>query len=162
MANKHIDLFKEMIPAVDMKLYDLWDATTDDGRKEIKGDMFNLNRYISNVKHNSRDIQEHFVLSVNEYYNKHWPDLQKHPKLLWRLLCQCSYDGESTYFHEWIPLKRTKNSDDKRVIYLAEFYPHYKDDDLATLAALMTDKELRQLGIDHGLEEDEIKKRLKK
>ena len=28
--NKHIDLFKEMIPSVDMGFKDLWDAATDD------------------------------------------------------------------------------------------------------------------------------------
>ena len=50
MANKHIDLFKEIIPAVDLGMKDLWDAATDEGRKEIKGDFWNLNRYISSVK----------------------------------------------------------------------------------------------------------------
>jgi hypothetical protein len=162
MANKHVDLFKEIIPAVDMKIFDLWDATTDDGRKEIKGDLFNLNRYISNVKHSNPEIQQHFVLTVNEYYNKNWPDLQKHPKLLWMLLCLCSYDGETTFFHEWLPLKRTKSSDNKRVQFLAEFYPNMKDADLETMAAMMTDKELKQLGRDYGLEDSEITKRLKK
>ena len=69
MPNKHIDLFKEMIPAVDMGLSDLWDAATEEGQKEIKGDLWNLNRYISSVKSSNRELQEHFVLTVNEYFN---------------------------------------------------------------------------------------------
>ena len=68
--NKHVDLFNDMIPAVDLGLKDLWDAATEDGRKEIKGDFWNLNRYISNVKSSNRELQEHFVLTTNEYYNK--------------------------------------------------------------------------------------------
>ena len=50
MANKHIDLFKEMIPSIDMGFKDLWDAADDEGKKEIKGDLWNLNRYISSLK----------------------------------------------------------------------------------------------------------------
>ena len=76
MPNKHIDLFKEIIPAVDLGMKDLWDAATDDGRKEINADFWNLNRYISSVKSSDRALQEHFVLTVNEYYNKNWNNIQ--------------------------------------------------------------------------------------
>ena len=103
--NKHIDLFKDMIPAIDLGIKELWDASTDDGRKDIIGDLYNLNRYISNVKTSNIEVQQHFVLTVNEYYNKHWNTLQKHPKLLWMLLCLCSLDGK-TYYHEWIGNKK--------------------------------------------------------
>ena len=82
MANKHIDLFKEIIPLVDLGVKSAWAEASEDERKEIKGDMYNLNRYISSVKSNNRDIQEHFILTVNEYYNKHWSVLQQHPNLL--------------------------------------------------------------------------------
>jgi hypothetical protein len=34
--NKHVDLFNDMIPAVDMGLKDLWDAATDEGKKKSK------------------------------------------------------------------------------------------------------------------------------
>ena len=68
--NAHVDLFKDMIPAIDLAIKELWDASTDDGRKDIIGDLWNLNRYISNVKTKNKDVQEHYVLAVNEYYNK--------------------------------------------------------------------------------------------
>ena len=42
--NKHVDLFNDMIPAVDLGLKDLWDAATEEGRKEIKGDFWKHNR----------------------------------------------------------------------------------------------------------------------
>lgn len=139
--NKHVDLFKDMIPAVDMGLKELWDAATEEGRKEIKGDFWNLNRYISSVKGSSRDVQEHFVLTVNEFYNKNWALIQKHPKLVWQTLCLCSHDSKKTYFHEWMPLKRVK---DKKEEFLAELFPNMKRSDLETLAAITTEKDIKE------------------
>ena len=141
MPNKHIDLFKEMIPAADLGMKDLWDAATDEGRKEIKGDFWNLNRYISSVKSNDRELQEHFVLTVNEFYNKNWADIQKHPKLVWQTICLCSHETKKTFFHEWIPLKKEKN---KKEEFLAELFPNMKRADVETLAAITTDKEIKQ------------------
>lgn len=171
MANKHIDLFKEIIPAVDLNLRDLWDAVEDDARKEIKGDMYNLNRYISNVKNQSREVQEYFVLAVNEYYNKNWNDIQKDPKLLWLLLCMCNYDGpeaydrqgnKKTFYHEWIGFKKMgTDKSNKRAKILEEIYPMMKFDEIELLAKLSTEAEIIQLAIDHGYEQSEIKKRLK-
>jgi predicted CopG family antitoxin len=153
MANKHIDLFKEIIPAVDLGMRDLWDAATEEGRKEIKGDFWTLNRYISNVKSPSREVQEHFVLTVNEYYNKNWNDIQKHPKLVWQTLCVCSMGNGKTYFHEWIPLKKQKN---KKIDFLAELFPTMKMADVETLAAITTDKEIKEYAKDLGWDKKQI------
>lgn len=139
--NKHVDLFKDMIPAVDMGLRELWDAATEEGRKEIKGDLWNLNRYISSVKTTNRDIQEHFLLTVNEYYNKHWADISKHPKLQWQTLCACNYGDKKTQFHEWIPLTKEK---DKKEQFLADQFPNMKRSDIETLAKITTDREIRE------------------
>jgi hypothetical protein len=139
--NKHVDLFKDMIPAVDMGLRELWDAATEDGQKEIKGDFWNLNRYISNVKSSNKELQEHYLLTTNEYYNKHWNDIQKHPKLVWQTLCLCSHESKKAHFHEWLPLKREKN---KKEEFLAELFPNTKRSDIETLAAITTDKEIKQ------------------
>jgi hypothetical protein len=139
--NKHVDLFKDMIPAVDMGLKELWDAVSEEGRKEIKGDFWNLNRYISSVSGSSRDIQEHYVLTVNEYYNKNWALIQKHPKLVWQTLCLCSHDNKKTYFHKWLPLKRAKN---KKEEFLEQLFPNMKRSDLETLATITTDKDIKK------------------
>ena len=139
--NKHVDLFKDMIPAVDMGVKELWDAASDEGKKEIKGDFWNLNRYISNVKSSNRELQEHFLLTTNNFYNKNWNDIQKHPKLVWQTLCLCSHESKKTQFHEWLPLKRSK---DKKQELLEELFPNTKRADLETLAAITTEKEIKQ------------------
>lgn len=139
--NKHVDLFKDMIPAVDMGMRELWDAVTDEGRKEIKGDLWNLNRYISSVKTSKKDLQEHFLLTVNEYYNKNWNHISRHPKLQWQTLCACNYNDNKTQFHEWIALTKEKN---KKEEFIAEQFPNMKRADVAALAAITTDREIKQ------------------
>lgn len=138
--NKHVDLFKDMIPAVDMGLKELWDAVTEDGRKEIKGDLWNLNRYISSVKSKDRELQEHYLLTVNEYYNKNWKDISKHPKLQWQTLCACSHEDKKPHFHEWLPLSKDK---DKKIEFLMTLFPDTKIKDLETLAAITSEKEIK-------------------
>jgi hypothetical protein len=151
--NKHVDLFKDMIPAVDMGIKELWDAVDDDGRKEIKGDLWNLNRYISSVKSNNRELQEHFVLTVNEFYNKNWAEIQKHPKLVWLTLCMCSHESKKTHFHEYVPLKKEKN---KKEQFLADQFPNMKISDVETLASITTDKEIKKYCEDLGWDKKEI------
>jgi hypothetical protein len=151
--NKHVDLFKDMIPAVDMGLKELWDAASEDGRKEIKGDLWNLNRYISNVKSSNRELQEHFILTVNEYYNKNWAEIAKHPKLQWQTLCLCSHESKKTQFHEWIPLKRER---DKKTEFLMTLFPNMKVSDVETLAAITTDKEIKKYCEDLGWDKKQI------
>lgn len=151
--NKHVDLFKDMIPAVDMGLKELWDAATEEGRKEIKGDLYNLTRYISNVKTSNREHQEHFVLTTNEFYNKHWNDIAKHPKLQWQTLCITSHESKKTFFHEWIGLKKQKN---KKEEFLAELFPNMKMADIETMAVITTDKEIKEYCATLGWDKKQI------
>ena len=62
---------KEKILAVDLGAKNLWDDIDDDQRKALKSELWILNRYISNAKTSNREHAEHFVLTVNEYFNKH-------------------------------------------------------------------------------------------
>jgi hypothetical protein len=120
---------------------ELWDAASEDGRKEIKGDLWNLNRYISNVKSSNRELQEHYLLTVNEFYNKNWAEISKHPKLQWQTLCVCSHESKKAYFHEWLPLKREK---DKKTEFLMTLFPNMKISDVETLASITTEKEIKK------------------
>lgn len=142
-----------MIPAVDMGLKELWDAATEEGQKEIKGDLWNLNRYISAVKTNNVELQEHYLLTVNEYYNKNWAAISKHPKLQWQTLCACGHESKKTHFHEWVPLKRERN---KKEEFLAELFPNMKRSDIETLAAISTEKEIKKYCEDLGWDKKAI------
>lgn len=141
MARPPSLLFDTLIPAIDQGGFDIWDLLDDEQKKSAKGDFWNFNRYISNVKSNDRELQEHFVLTVNEFYNKNWNDIQKHPKLVWQTICLCSHESKRTYYHEWIPLKRQKN---KKEEFLAELFPSMKWQDIETMAKITDDKEIKK------------------
>jgi hypothetical protein len=152
---------KEKLTAVDQNVRELWDAMDSDQQKSLKNEFFILNRYVSSAAGQNRDIQEHFVLTVNEYFNKHWNSLQKHPKLMWMLLCMCSYNGEKTFFHEWIGFKKKAGINNKKVRFLEELYPNKKIDEIELLSQISTDKELKELARSYGMDEATIAKKLK-
>ncbi len=149
---------KEVLYAVDNNLKSLWDELDEEQQKKIT--FFTLNRYISSVSGVSRERQEHFVLTVNEYFNKHFFTIAKHPKLLWMLLCMCNYDaGKTTFFHKWIGLAKDK-TDNKKLNFLKTIYPDAKINDLETLAAVLSNKEVKNLAKEYGLTDQQIKQML--
>jgi hypothetical protein len=156
MMSEKIEL-KEKLAAVDIGAKTMWDEMDDEQRKSLKQEFFILNRYISNVKGQTRETQEHFVLTVNEFFNKYWNDLSKHPKLMWQLLCMCSHESKKIYFHEWIGFKK-KKGDSKRVKFLEQIYPQRKPDEIELLVEMTSLAELKQLAEDHGYSKQEIAK----
>jgi hypothetical protein len=113
------------------------------------------------VQGQKQDIQEHFVLTVNEYFNKNWNLLQKHPKLMWLLLCMCSYNGDKVFWHEWIGHKKKAGGNSKRTKFLEELYPNKKRDEVELLSKISTDKEVKDLARKYGMDEATIAKKLK-
>jgi hypothetical protein len=152
---------KEKLIAVDQNVRELWDAMDTEQQKALKNEYFILNRYVSSAAGQKRDIQEHFILTVNEYFNKNWNDLQKHPKLMWMLLCMCSWNGEKVFWHEWIGYKRKAGTNTKRIKFLEELFPNRKRDEIELLSELNTDKDIKELARLHGMDEADIAKKLK-
>ena len=152
MANKELDLFKVLIPAIDNNMKELYDAASEDGKKDIKGDLWNLNRYISNVTGN-REKQELAVFKTNEYYNKNWNVLggTNHIKLQWQLLCVAGNTGKQE-FHPWIGFKKRTGPNSKAIKFLSQIYPNLKDDEVEVLARISTKKELKQLAEEHDID----------
>ena len=148
---------KEKLAAIDDGYRGLWDEMDEVQRKALKAEFFILNRYVSNVKGQKREVHEHFVLTVNEFYNKNWNLLQKHPKLLWQLLCMCSHESRKIFYHEWIGFKK-KTGNDKLANFLLSIYPNKKVDEVDMLAAMMTTAEAKALAKQHGYEDKQIAK----
>ena len=146
---------KDILEAVDQGGRDIWDLFDEEQKKDVK--FFLLNRYVSSVRTSNREVQEHFVLATNEYFNKHWNLLYKHPKLLWQLLCCCGYENKQAYFHEWIGNKK-KAGEGKKLKLLQEMYPSRKMDELEMLADMMTTKELKHLAQEQCWDDKKIDK----
>ena len=152
---------KEKLSAVDQNVREFWDAMDVDQQKSLKSEYFILNRYVSSVQGQKQEIQEHFVLTVNEYFNKNWNLLQKHPKLMWLLLCMCSYNSDKVFWHEWIGYKKKAGGNSKRTKFLEELYPNKKRDEIELLSKISTDKEVKDLARKYGMDEATIAKKLK-
>lgn len=148
---------KEKLAAVDLCCKSLYDEIDDVQKKHLKSEFYILNRYISNVKSGTREEKEHFVLTVNEYFNKHWNTLQKHPKLLWNLLCMCSHESRKIFYHEWIGFKKRKTNNHKIFKFLSEIYPNRKLDELELLSNITTENECIELAKNYGYSDQQIK-----
>jgi len=148
---------KDILGALDLGAREVWDELSEEQKKSVA--FFLLNRYMSSVKSTNRDLQEHFVLATNEYFNKHFFSLGRHPKLLWQLLALCGHESKKIMFHEWIGNK--KKTPNKRIKLLEYLYPSKKDDELELMSVIMTDKEVKDIARSHGMDEGQIAYRMK-
>jgi hypothetical protein len=148
---------KEIIAAIDLNSKSLWDDIDDEQRKALKSELWILNRYASSVKTSDRKKAEHYVIAVNELFNKNWYELSKHPKLQWQLLCMCNYDSKSVFFHEWISLAGKKKGMGKKIKVLESLYPHMKQDELELLAEINSNADIKNIARELGWEEKDLK-----
>lgn len=148
---------KEIIAAIDLNSKSLWDELDDEQRKALKSELWILNRYASSVKTNNTEQAQNYVLAVNEYFNKNWFELSKHPKLQWQLLCQANWDKKTVFYHEWIGLAGKKKGQGKKLKILESLYPDMKSDELELLAEINTSAEIKDIARQLGWEEKELK-----
>lgn len=148
---------KDETAAIDLGARDLWDSFTEEQKKQIS--FYLLNRYASSIKTANREAQELAVFKTNEYFNKHFFALSKHPKLLWYLICMTGNEEKKIYFHEWIGFKKKEN-DSKIYKFLEQVYPELKADELELKAKLTSTSEAKELARDLGMSEADIKKML--
>ena len=140
---------KDILAAIDMGAKNVWDEISDDERKQVS--FWLLNRYVSNVSGN-REKQELAIFKTNEYYNKNYMEVSKHPKLQWQLLCQSGNTGKIE-FHGWIGFKKKSgDSSAAGVKLLQKIYPNMKQQEVEMLAGMHTKKELKALAEEHNIE----------
>lgn len=149
MSNtKKIDL-KVMTGSIDMNVLRFYDTLDDDERKAFS--PWVAMRYASSCK---GIYAGYYLIMVNEFVNKDFNDLAKHPKLQWQLLSLCGV-GEKQ-FHPWIapPKKGKKSKLDEALI---EIYPNAKLDDILLLRQLNSKAELTELFKSYGYTDKQIK-----
>jgi hypothetical protein len=107
----------------------------------------------------STELQQYYLLSCNENFNKHFFDLAKYPELQWLSATTVS-PGMGTFRHDWIKQKKRESSNNKAVKFLRQIYPDYKEDELELLAQINTINDLKQLAREHGWDDRRIKSEL--
>jgi hypothetical protein len=123
-----------------------YDDLTVDERKKFSN--FLMIRYGSSVQ-GSRDLQEFYLIATNERLNKHFFNINKHPKLQW--LCATTVSpGMGTHKHQWIAPKKKEPGESGIKKQLAELYPNMKADEIEVMSRINTKKDLdtylKQLG----------------
>ena len=139
---------KDILAAVDMGAKSVWDEISDEERKQVS--FWLLNRYVSSVKGNYEKTAM-AVFKTNEYYNKNYMEVSKHPKLQWQLLCQSGNTGKIEY-HPWQGFKKKTSDNNKAVKLIEKIYPNMKMDEVELLAGTFTKKELKELAEEHNID----------
>lgn len=132
----------------DRKDREFYDSLTDEERKKFSN--FLMIRYGSSVQ-GSQELQEFYLIATNERLNKHFFNINRHPKLQW--LCATTVSpGMGTFRHNWIAPKKKESGASGIRKQLAELYPNMKDDELELMSKINTKKDidayLKDLGTD--------------
>jgi hypothetical protein len=142
-----LSIANEMIQ-FDRKNRMFYNELTDEERKKFSNYL--MIRWGSSVQ-GSRDLQEFYLVSCNERFNKHFFAINRHPQLQW--LCATAVSpGMGTHRHQWIaPKKKTTGQSGARK-QLSELFPNMKSDEIEVMATITTQQEitayLKELGQD--------------
>jgi len=147
VVQRKLDLFNEILPAIDRKDYDFYDRLTDEQKKEIQPLL--LLRWGASIDINDPILLHYYLASFNHHANKNFFNLYKHPKLQW-LMIAASSPNLGKYRRKWLGKKKTKDPKDEIKKQLASIYPTYKEDDIEVLSNFVTKKELKQYDKDRG------------
>jgi len=151
---------KEEMSALDRRNFDWYSNLSEEDQKSLS--MYVLMRYAASTNSKVVEINEHYLTMVNELVNVNFNDLRKHPELQWRLM-QCAAIGTSQ-FHQWIkPMKKKKegSKNPKLFDFYERQFPHFSDDEIEYLINSQSKTEIKEVLVEHGLSDKDIKAILK-
>ena len=134
--------------AFDRKNRGFYNELTNEERKKFSNYL--MIRWGSAVQ-GSRDLQEFYLISCNERFNKHFFAINRHPHLQW--LCATTVSpGMGTHKHQWIASKKKEPGASAIKKQLAELYPNMKLDEIDAMAMINHKRDIdayvKQLGCD--------------
>jgi broad specificity phosphatase PhoE len=148
---RKLDMFREVIPAIDRRNMNFWTDLSDEQKKELSPWL--VQRWASSAEAQA-EWQEYFIQATNERVNMHMADLSKHPELLWMLLA--STGAKKGFRRSWLGAsKRAKK--DHIMEFLGELYPNAGEQELELLREINDEAELKQIAEQMNLKTSEIK-----
>ena len=149
VAKRKLDLFNQVLPAIDRKDYDFYDRLSDEEKKELKGQALLYLRWGASLNVDDPILLHYYLVSFNHHANKNFFNLYKHPKLQW-LMLTASSPNLGKYNRKWLGKKKTKDPREAIKKQLANMYPNYKEEDIEVLSNFVTKKELNKYVKDSG------------
>jgi hypothetical protein len=141
--------------AFDRKDRAYYDKFTDEQRKSFS--TYLMLKYGANVS-GSEDMQAYYLMATNERVNKHFFDINRHPKLQW-LACTSVSPDMGNQFHYWLKGKK-KEGDNKSQKFLAKLYPTMKSDEIDLLAKINDKRDIADMARNLGFDDKSIKAEL--
>ena len=141
---------------LDTKHRGFYDELNDEEKKKFS--TYLMLKYSASVE-GSREFQEWYLRATNERVNINFFDLNKHPKLQW-LMCTSVSPGMGKQRHYWQASKKKEGSNAKVVKFLTKLYPAMKTDEIALLAEINTEKDVKAMAKELGMSDSDIKKEL--
>lgn len=154
---KKLDLFGQLLPALDRGDVNFYNKLDDDAKKEFAPLV--VMRFFSTVA--DPNLVPHHLIMTNELVNYGFWELSKYPDLQYQLLAYCGSGTKQR--HSWIA--NPKRSDSKAAELLSDLMTDIPLDEIELLVKLNTFEELVEMIEMYGLQEKEIKefkKKLKK
>ncbi len=149
---------KNEMRAIDTKDRNWYNGLDEEDRTKYNKALWTQQRYVSSIKHDITDFEEHYLEWTNELVNTHYNTLRHHPELQFKLM-QVVGLGKPMY-HQWIaPPKGVQQN--KLMKIFSEVYPQYNDEELEIFILQHTVEDLTDTLEELGYEKKEIKKILK-
>lgn len=139
--------------AFDRKDRKYYDKFTDEERKQFS--TYLMLRYGASVE-GSSELQAYYLMAANERLNKHFFDLNKHPKLQW-LLCTTVSPNMGKQKHYWQAAKKKEGNNNKAIKFLTEQFPQLKDDEIKLLAEINDKRDIADMARNLGWDDKRIK-----
>lgn len=98
---------------------------------------------------------EYYIMATNALVNVGFWDISKHPDLQWRLMCAAGVGTKQR--HGWIALSNKRKSVNKLDAFFLTLYPQLNDEELLLLKSKFTKESFKQLLLDTGMPDTEMK-----
>ena len=141
---------KDIMAALDKRDKGYYNRLTSEQKKAFSSWM--MMRYASSVE--GKDAA-HYIYMTNELVNRDYSEVSKHPELQWLLLSACGVG--KVQFHPYLKPPNAKKKKDKVSNFVAEIFPHIKNDEIELLLSINSKSELKELAKAHGYNDKSIK-----
>ena len=140
---------KEVLAAIDKKDRGWYSRLPPEKRKAFSAWM--IQRYVSSCQGRNA---AHYLYFTNLFVNEHFMDI-KDTELQWLLLTAAGTG--KVEFHPYIKPPNARKKKNRVSDFLHGIYPHIKGDEIQLLIDINSKDELKQLAVDHGLDDKQIK-----
>ena len=155
MADKKLDLFKEVLPALYARDFDFYERLSEEDKKSVT--PVTIMRWLTGISGGAAEPQ---ITIVNKFVNAYFKDLSGDPDMMWRLMCASTIlhtKSRNIPRHQWIAGPKRSSTTNKIDKLLLDKYPYMNDIELSILRSKFTVEALTDFLKDMGWSDKDIK-----